>query len=249
MPFHRLLFFKGCLKRKLTAMIVILGMMAVAPLVQAQSPNSDLESSYRFLVSDRDTAGGILYMATAGKLEGRRLPLSFADNADYWGAHVCRLPGNTCIVTDIYNPQTYSLTPQKSLAGDLQTERINTHNGTNIYDAATWQIAVMLGQALNRFSLPNNQDSYALVSNQNYLLRDGYNGNSSHVNASENRAVTTGKIFVYNKQVITDPERAYTFRMLPRNWLSSDPFIGTQYADQIKGSALPTQNPDYHHLD
>jgi hypothetical protein len=57
--------------------------------------------------------------------------------------------------------------------------------------------------------------------------------------------VTTGKLFVYNQQIITDPKRAYTFRMLPRNWLSSDPFKGTSYADQIKTGDLPTQNPDY----
>ena len=195
-PFRCRLMFEVHIKPLLQVVIIILlHALALPPVIQAQPPDSDLESSYRFLVSDRDTADGILYTATAGKLQGRRLPLSFADSAEYWGAYVCRLPGNTCIVTDIYNPQSYTLTPQKSPAGDLQTERINTHNGTNIYDAATWQIAVMLGQAINRFPLPNNQDAYALVSNQNYLLREGYNGNSSHAIASENRAVTAGKLF------------------------------------------------------
>lgn len=225
--------------------IVLLLMLAMTPLVQAQSLDSDLESSYRFLISDRDTADGILYTATAGKLQGRRLPLSFAGSAEYWGAYVCRLPGNSCTVTDIYNSQTYSLTPQKLPAGDLQTERLNTHNGINIYDGAIWQIAVMLGQVVNRFSLPDNQEAYALVSNQNYLLKEGHNGNSSHVIGSENRAVTAGKLFVYNQQIITDPKQAYAFRMLPRNWLSSDPFTGTSYADHIKTADLPTQNPDY----
>jgi len=227
-----------------TAIIVLLQILATS-LVRAQTPDFDVESSYRFLVSDRDTADGILYTATAGRLQGRQLPLSFADSAEYWGAYVCRLPGNTCNVTDIYNPQTFTLTPQKSPAGDLQTERINTHNGSNIYDAATWQIAVMLGHAVNRLPLPNNEDAYALVSNQNSLLAEGYNGNSSRVVAGENRAVTADKLFVYNQQVITDPRRAYTFRMLPRQWLSSDPFMGTRYADLIATGALPTENPDY----
>ena len=227
-----------------TVIFILAQLLAVIPFVQAQSLDSDLEASYRFLISDRDTAGGILYTATAGKLQGRQLPLSFADSAEYWGAYVCRVPGNTCIVTDIYDPQAYSLTPEKSPAGDLQTERINTHNGINIYDAATWQIAVMLGKALNRFPSVNNQDIYALVSDQNYLLKEGHNGNSCHVTGNENRAVTTGNIFVYNQQAIADPKQAYTFRMLPRNWLSSDPFIGTSYGDQIKTGVLP-QNPDY----
>ena len=243
---HRLLMFKDRVKRIRTVIIVLLQILAVTPLVQAQSLDFDLASSYRFLISDRDTADGILYTATAGKLQDRQLPLSFADRAEYWGAYVCRLPGNTCIVTDIYDPQTYSLTPEKSPAGDLQTERINTHNGINIYDAATWQIAVMLGQVMNSFSLPNNQDTYALVSNQNYLLKEGHNGNSSHVIGTDNRAVTNGKIFVYNQQIITDPKQAYAFRMLPKNWLSPDPFKGTSYGgDQIKTDGLPTQNPDY----
>ncbi|MBU1417488.1 MAG: hypothetical protein KKD01_09255 [Proteobacteria bacterium] len=241
---HRLLIIKDRIKM-IGITIFLLHMLVVIPLGHAQSSHSELESSYRFLVSNRDTADGILYMATAGKLKGRFLPLSFTDSPEYWGEYVCRLPGNTCIVTDVYDPQTYSLTPQKSIPGDLQTERINTHNGTNIYDAATWQIAVMLGHVLNRFPLPNNQDAYALVRNQNSLLRAGYNGNSSQSILSENRAITVNKVFLYNHQVITEPKQAYAFRMLPRNWLSPDPFMGTQYADQIKTSNLPTQNPAY----
>ena len=223
----------------------LMKMLLVIPLGHAEATIPHLESSFRFLVSDRDTADGILYMATAGKLRGRLLPFSFADSPEYWGEYVCRMPGNSCTVIDIYDPQTYSLTPQKTLSGDLQTERINTHNGTNIYDAATWQIAVMLGHVVNRFSLPNNQDSYALVSNQNYLLQEGYNGKSSHLNAGENRGLTSGKVFLYNQQFVTTPRQAYAFRMLPTNWLSVDPFAGTRYADQIKTTALPAQNPEY----
>lgn len=245
MPFHHMPMFKVGIKRIWTINIVLLSMLVVTPLVQAQLRDSDLESSYRFLISDRDKSDGILYTATAGKLQGRRLPLSFTDSAEYWGAYVCRLPGNTCIVTDIYNPRSYSLTPQKLPAGDLQTERINTHNGTNIYDAATWQIAVMLGQAINRFPVPNNQDAYALVSNQIYLLREGHNGNSSNIIARENRAVTAGKLFTYNQEDITDLKQSYAFRMLPKNWLSTDPFMGTSYADCITTEGLPTQNPEY----
>lgn len=220
-------------------------MSALTTQVHAQTTDPDLESSYRFLVSGRETDDGILYTAKAGQLKGRQLPLSFADSAEYWGAYVCRLAGNTCRVVDIYNRQTSTLTPQKSTAGDLQTERINTHNGSNIYDAAVWQIAVMLGQAVNRFVLPNNQDGYTLVSNQNHLLKEGYNGDSRRAMPGENRAVTAGTLFTYNHQAIVDPQRAYTFRMLPKNWLSADPLIGTQYAGEISADGLPVNNPDY----
>lgn len=120
----------------------------------AQSAEADLEDTYRFPVRDREQAGGILYTATAGALKGRQLPPSFVDSAAYWGEHVCRIPETICDVTDVFNPQTFELTPQRSLAGDLKTERVNTHNGTNIYDAATWQIAVMLGSVVNKLPLP-----------------------------------------------------------------------------------------------
>jgi len=218
-------------------------MWALPTLAHAQSPYVDLEASYRFLVSDRET-GGVLYLATAGKLQGRRVPLSFVDSAAYWGEHVCPRLGNGCTVIDTYNPQTYTLLPPKNPAGDVQTERVNTHDGANIYDAATWQIAVMLGHVGNRFTIPSHPDVYALVSNQNQLLQEGYSGNASHPVAGGNRAVTAGEVFIYNRQVISDARHAYTFRMLPRNWLSSDPFTGTPYADQIKTTVLPP-DPDY----
>ena len=233
--------------RKIIAVTIILfwQMLAVMPLVSAQSAESALESSYRFLISERDTADGIVFMATAGKIRGRLLPLSFADSPEYWGEYVCRLPENTCQVTDIYDPVAYSLTSEKSLAGDLQTERVNNHNGSNIYDAATWQIAVMLGHVVHRFPLPDSKDPYALVSNQNYLLQEGYNANSSQMGSSENRALTIGEVFVYNKQVVNNPRRAYAFRMLPGNWLSADPLVKTKYAGQIKTVGLPTHDSEY----
>ena len=155
------------------------------------------------------------------------------------------IAGNSCTVIDVYDPQTYALTPQKSPAGDLQTERLNSHNGTNIYDAATWQIAVMLGHVHNGFTLQKKQDAYNLVSNQNVLLMEGYNGNSSHPIASENRAVSADEVFIYNQQVVTHPQQAYAFRMLPKSWLSSDPLMDTEFADQITAIGLPTQNQEY----
>jgi len=224
---------------------IFLLLLTWAPFAYCQSPRADLEFSYRFLVSDRETAGGILYLATAGTLKGQRLPLSFVDSAAYWGEHICSSPVNVCTVTDNYNPQTYTLLPTNSLAGDLQTERINTHNGANIYDAATWQIAVMLGHVVNHFKIPDKQDVYALVSNQNQLLQEGYSGNASHAAVGGNRAVTVGEGFIYNHQIISNAKQAYTFRMLPREWLSADPFTGTRYADQIKTNALPAHDSMY----
>ena len=222
-------------------------LLLLAPLLlpfsslPAQAAFPELEAGYRFLISERDQ-GGILYRATAGTLQGRHLPLSFLDSAAYWGEHVCSR--TDCTVVDVYNPQTSTLTPNNSPAGDLQTERVNTHNGANIYDAATWQIAVMLGDRTHRLPLPSGRDAYELVSNQNLLLRAGHSGDSRHPRAGETRAVTAGPVFVYNQQRIVDPAQAYSFRMLPRTWLATDPFAGTAYARAITAVGLPT-DPAY----
>lgn len=220
---------------------VLLG--APPSMFGAEKPRQDpLESAFRFLISDR-TQGGILYTATAGKLQGKQLPLSFYDTAAYWGEHVCTTAD--CTVVDEYTPHNFTLGPRASEAGDLQTERVNTHNGTNIYDAATWQIAVMLGHRRNHFQVPTAQNAYDLVDNQNLLLQQGHFGNSPHPVASQTRALSAGSVFIYNQHAITDPRQAFSFRMLPKNWLADDPFMGTAYARYLSGVGLPPLAPEY----
>jgi hypothetical protein len=148
-------------------------------------------------------------------------------------------------VVDTYDPQAFTLSPQPSKAGELQTERVNTHNGANIYDGATWQIALMLGQKHNHFQLPSSGDAYALASNQNLLLQQGHFGDSPHPTASELRGITVGAVFVYNQHRITEPRQAFSFRMLPRQWLAEDPFMGTPYARFISTVGLPPLTPEY----
>ncbi|MGD9950329.1 MAG: hypothetical protein AB7U29_17895 [Desulfobulbus sp.] len=208
---------------------------------EQQQPDQ-LESAYRFLVSDHDH-GGILYTATAGTLQGKLLPLSFFDTAAYWGEHVCS--SADCRVIDEYNPHNFTLNPRPSAAGDLQTERVNTHNGTNIYDAATWQIALMLGQTRNRFQLPGKLDAYELSGNQNLLLKQGHFGNSPYPAATQIRAITAGSVFIYNQHTFPAPNQAFSFRMLPRQWLVEDPFKGSNYAHYLSGVALPAFSEEY----
>lgn len=217
----------------------------VLPWLALASPSwagEDIEGAFAFLVSGRDQ-GGILYTATAGKLKGRQLPLSFVDSADYWGLHVCT--GTDCAVVDEYDPQAFTLRPRPGLGGELQTERVNTHNGANIYDAATWQIALMLGQTRNHLPLPSGQDGYALVTNQNLLLQQGHFGDSPYPTAREIRGVSSGAVFIYNHEPVNDASRAFVFRMLPRRWLAEDPFIGTAYARYLTIKGLPPFNTDY----
>lgn len=223
--------------------IVATWMTAGTVCVGQNGPQPEhLEAAYRFLISERDQ-GGILYTATAGALRGRQVPLSYFDTAAYWGEHVCA--SEDCRVVDEYNPQTYAVLPRPSKAGDLQTERVNTHNGINIYDGATWQIALMLGQTHHRFELPEQKDAYTLVGNQNLLLQQGHFGDSPHPSNAQIRGLTAGSVFVYNQRPIQDPRQAFSFRMLPRRWLAEDPFMGTNYAHFLSTVGLPLPSSEY----
>jgi hypothetical protein len=220
---------------------VALLVLACASLARAgaQPGSEELEASYRFLVTERGAAGGALHVLSAGPLAGIALPYSFVDDAEYWGARVCALPGNACAVTDVYNPADYTLSPQAGPAAALQTERVDVHNGTNIYDAATWQIAVVLGAIDRHYATRPAGAAYALASGENRLLRLGFDGKAAI------RATTTPRAFQYQGHRVSDPQRAYAFRMLAPTWLVADPFMGTRYASLITASALPANNPEY----
>jgi hypothetical protein len=218
------------------------------------SPESQLQTSYDFLTTERG-AGGVLF--NFPNAAGNYLvPGSFYDTAAYWGSHVCESSGASCAVNDIYNSLDYQLTPAPGGPGELQVERVNAHNGANIYDAATWQIAVVLGFVRNKLRLSSTTSAYALASNLNAVLHhsgapadcDGTRGNAAaNCNAAPGakRAVTIDKTFLYNGTAIADSRRAYAFRTLAPEWLARDPFMGSPYAAFITASNLPPSNPAY----
>ncbi len=203
---------------------------------------NEIQGSIKFLTSGAEQAGS-LYYGTCGELEKRLLPLSFYSTPDYWAKYVGTLPGNNLTVVDIFAPWT--LTPSPNLTtspgSNLQVERINTFNGSNIYDGACWQIALAVyGKETQQL------DILEVAENQTLLLTAGYDGNADKADANVNRATTKGKIFFYNGVSITNPREAYFFRMVPRNYVSTDPLInfpaGKQYLS-IKGKLPPEPTP------
>jgi hypothetical protein len=143
---------------------------------------------------------------------------------------------------DQYNSQDYTLTPLSTSPGqNLQVERVNVYNGTDIYDAACWQIALGIhGKATSQSQL------FDLAENQTQLLTVGYDGNADSPTAGANRATTkSDNTFVYNGAKITDPRHAYFFRMVTKNWLSTDPFLDTSYIEHVKALNLPKDNSEY----
>ena len=209
---------------------------------EASEAIEELAGTYEYLVSYRDTQRGVLYRITDGALKGLVLPYSFSDSARYWGEYVCRLPGVICSVFDYYDASDYAIKARSDEGALLQTERINVHNGTNIYDAATWQIAVVLGAVKNHFTNFLDLDAYELASYQNQVLSQIHDTRDVPTGS---RARTIGSLYVYNGTQITDPRSAYAFRMTAAAWLAPDPLKDSQYAHFITVGKLPDNNPLY----
>jgi hypothetical protein len=224
-------------------------LIALLPSIAGGSPDagqsdalSELAGSYEYLVSYRDTHAGALYVPSEGPFKGVPLPYSFTDSKQYWGEYVCKQPSINCAVSDYYDPDDYAIKPRPGQGAHLQTERINVHNGTNIYDSATWQIAVVLGSVVNHFGNFLDLDAYQLASNHNRVLgqihgiRDVPTGS---------RATTASGLYVYNGARITAPKSAYAFRMTAPVWLAPDPLKDSSYSILINVDTLPKDNPRY----
>ena len=210
--------------------------------VLAQGEIGALRESYEYLVSYRSTRGGALYNNSQGPLKGLILPFSFTDSEQYWGDYVCGLPHTECQVLDIYDPKDYAVKPAPGPGAPLQTERVNVHNGTNIYDAATWQIGIMLGAVVNKLGNFLDVDPYKLVSNQNAVLSGAYVAPDMPLGS---RATTKQGLYMYNGVAITDPGAAYAFRMTPSVWLADDPLKDAQSASHIRVGPLPGDRTQY----
>ncbi len=202
-----------------------------------------LQASFDFLVRQRDAGGALLNFSV-----GERhyvLPSSYYDTAAYWGAYVCEGSSAACAVTDTYNILNYELSPAPGPAGEKQVERVNAHNGANIYDAATWQIAVVLGAEKNGLRVGSPTSAYALASGLSQYLQQSSLRSEANTAPGSKRAVTVGKSFVYNGAVIGDGKRAFAFRTLAPEWLARDPLMASPYASFITANNLPPLNPAY----
>jgi hypothetical protein len=206
-----------------------------------QETDQQIKASINFL-SSLNTQSGVLYSGTCGDLSGKNLPMSYFSTPDYWALYVGALPGNNLTVVDQYNAADYTLMPlPNSPGGDLQVERVNVNYGTDIYDAACWQMALSI------YGKESSQvDLFDLAKNQTELLTAGYDGNGDTPSAGANRATTKPDgVFSYNGAFISNPRNAFFFRMVTRSWLSVDPFMGTSYISNITANNLPPDNPEY----
>lgn len=222
----------------------------------------DIKKIVNFLTSDIADQG-ITYKGTAGQLNGRKLPLSYYCTTSFWTDYVLKEEPNA--KTEPYisgNPNdevANNPNDEKAAETTLQLERVNVHSGCNIYDAATWQIALALagndgikGVDDGIKGVDGEEDLFSLADNQSLLLKLGYDGNDSgtHVDSQKklifpmgaNRRLSfneqAGEPFKYNGCMITDPSEAYFFRQVPRTFSIEDPIF-----NDLETKSVSVRNP------
>lgn len=209
---------------------------------------ADLQATYDFLVRERGAGGALVnvqILNAANVMGNYLLPASYIDSAAYWGGYVCEGARAVCAVEDTYSSLTYQLTPAAGPPGKLQVERVNAHNGINIYDAATWQIAVVLGGVKNKLSLPSPTSAYALASGLSDVLHRSAFPSGQNNAPGTKRAVTAAKTFVYNGTAVAESRQAFAFRTMAPEWIARDPLKDSPYAAFITARNLPATNPAY----
>lgn len=189
----------------------------------------DMDKMDNMLIDNRSHAG-FTYNATAPNLGGFSLPLSFYAPGKYFSNYVCKIPGNDCQITDVYNPEDGSIVPQSGNQNSiaLQYERTSLVNATDIYDAATWQIAVSL---LGGVGISGSQDK---------LLAFGYDGQASESQAiyGANRATSNQLSYGSIPGSQMPLFSAYYFKAVPTNFIVMDP-LEAESPDAIKTSGFP----------
>ncbi len=179
-----------------------------------QSPQ-EIQQVVNFLTHEVTFRGDGEFMTIKG-----RLPRSYFSDQNYWGHYICETyavsHGQSCEVTDVPRMENgnFVLNGQSGSGAMLQVERIDASRGSDIYDAATWQIAIALAAQHGNLSAHYAQQLSDNV-NQRLARKD---------------VRATGDGFQYGYQTkITDPNSAYGFRMLGQHYLSEDPLVNSQY--------------------
>ncbi|MBA2711633.1 MAG: hypothetical protein H0U57_13720 [Tatlockia sp.] len=184
--------------------------------------------------------------------DSQPVPLSYyignaEDVGKYFGDYICA-SNDTCSVIDSLYSNPYAIlghglppnagTQQEILQAQAQIERTDMKYGADIYDAATWQIALALA-AKNGY-LEENQ-ARKLIENQ-----------TQSISNSQNRA--TDKSFKYGyQQTITNPKAAFAFRMIATEFQNKDPFYQSKYQDYVSWDYDPEKlaknDPKHHSAD
>lgn len=152
------------------------------------------------------------------------LPLSYYSTPAYWGDYICNVwvgqNGADCtvVVKDHGGTgQPYYRNGEGSPGAQLQLERVDATFGTDIYDAACWQIALALA-ASKGLSDNGFQPTmlFSLVANATKRLCP---------NVQAIRANTNNFLYGYCDSIASAQE-AYAFRLVGNDFWAADPLWG-----------------------
>lgn len=210
---------------------------------KATPDDAEIRELVKFLTSDQ--------LLVNGKSD-QQVPLSYyigtqKEVDSYFGDYICSSDNSCSVVDSLYdNPFAIlgrGLPPQQGTSQDAaqaqaQIERTDMKYGADIYDAATWQIALALA-AKNGYL--DAQKAKTLIDNQLQAILD-----------STNRATAASFKYGYSKS-ITDPAKAFTFRMIASNFINKDPFANGKYKDSVSWDYDPDEmaknDPKHHDAD
>lgn len=174
--------------------------------------DSDIQQIVAFLTSSVVFKGDGSYFTVPGPL-----PLSYYSTPDYWGDYVCNVwagaHGQDCnvTITDFPGPPYYR-NGGNNVGGQLQLERVDATIGTDIYDAACWQIALALA-ANRQLSGSDPTQLFALVANSTKRL----NATTPNIRANTDN-------FAYGYHFpISDPKEAFALRLVGNDFWAKDP--------------------------
>lgn len=174
---------------------------------------SDVAEMIKFLT------GPVMYTDNSkdSATPGKQLAVSYYSTPKYWGGYICGYPDTKCAYT--VKPDWGASDgghqwpePSTGAAADLAYERADATAGADIYDIATWQIALALA-AKDAANVPGVDPAalHALIENQNQHLTD-----------KKYRATPKNFLYGYTKE-ISDPASAFYYRMTPTDFMVTDP--------------------------
>jgi hypothetical protein len=215
-----------------------------AAIAQTKVVDPEIQPLVNFLVSDQ--------LLTESKAPGTKVPLSFylgtkEDISRYFGDLICTKVKACEVKDEIYTIPNYAILGTglkgsklqgNALAAQLQIERTDMAYGVNIYDAASWQIALALAARNGNL---DRAKAKKLIDGQlsNISYKEPAKGNTKEIDQG-NRAAT--KTFKYGYQtVITDADKAFTFRMISKNFFNKDPFVGGRYEKGLSMAYDPNE--------
>jgi len=212
-------------------------------LANPAAMDSETPELVKFLVSSQ--------LLINGK-SGQQVPLSYYMGTQkevdaYFGDYICAADNSCSVVDSLYdNPFAIlgrGLPPQQgtsleALQAQAQIERTDMKYGADIYDAATWQIALALA-AKNGYL--DHSKAQTLINNQMQAILD-----------AANRATSSSFKYGYTKSIV-DPAKAFTFRMIASNFINKDPFAHGKYKDSLSWDYDPDEmaknDPQHHDAD